>query len=216
VIDQFLFIAMNANVPKWDNFMGWDRVVEGLESDARVCIYNRQGVGGSDMVRTSTALRTTEDQVSDLVGLIEALELDTPVVLIGNSAAGFNLLLIADRHPQLVAGLVFAEASHPDQVTLLGGAPASAPEYLDVSRSAVMVGEVDDLGDLPVYVLTAESQTRGDEGAIWLTLQEDLSAMSSVSRHDIVAGGAHAFFGTSPDEIVAATLWVIEQADFDS
>ena len=44
-----------------------------------------------------------------------------------------------------------------------------------------------DLGDLPLYVLTAPVDTQTD----WLTPQMDLAALSDNSIHLVVAGASH-------------------------
>ena len=143
IIENGLAGGADGNQPMPFNFMSWERVVEGIQDQVRVCTYNRRGVGGSDNTREGVSLRTTQSQVDDLVVVIEELGLTTPLLIVGHSIAGLNIRLLVDQHPELVAGAVFVDASHPDQSLALGlSDPGGQPvEYLDIG--------------------TSESQTRG-------------------------------------------------------
>lgn len=207
LVDQWLY-GPSSNAAETATFMGWQPVVDGVKDRVRICVYNRRGVGGSDNTRTSAALRTTQDMVDDLSGIIEALDL-APVIIVGHSVAGLNMRLLADQQPDLIAGAVFVDASHPDQVVELGGAPpADAPEYLDIGKSYFEVVGKGDMGDKPVYVITGLADKPDHEKAIWLELQQDHAALSTTSQHVVLDDVGHRVPGSSPQSVVDGILWV--------
>jgi pimeloyl-ACP methyl ester carboxylesterase len=195
--------------------MGWETVVNGISEHVRVCIYNRRGVGGSDQLRERTTARTSQDQVDDLVGLIDALDLETPIILVGHSIAGFNIRLFSDQYPDLLAGAVFVDASHPDMLHLIGATAGSAGpvEYLDVGTSAGQVRGKGDMGDKPLVVLTAGRTFRGEKEnqAIWVDLHRDHATLSTNARHEVLGDSGHEIFAARPDAIIDAVLWIIDQ-----
>lgn len=88
-----------------------------IQSDARVCIYDRAGLGWSD---PAPSPRTHADMADDLHKLIRALKLKRPVILVGHSMGGLITRLYAQRHPRDVAAMILIEAS-PEQYLFAPG-----------------------------------------------------------------------------------------------
>jgi len=86
----------------------WSLVQPALAGDARVCTYDRAGLGYSD---PSPFPRTPVAIVEDMRTLIVAAKLPTPLVLVGHSLGGFNVKLYAALYPEDVAGLVLVGPS---------------------------------------------------------------------------------------------------------
>ncbi|HSV37534.1 MAG TPA: alpha/beta hydrolase, partial [Nocardioidaceae bacterium] len=80
-------------------------------ADHWACAYDRAGVGQSDAA--PEARRTTRDQVSDLVALLDAAELEEPVVLVAHSFGSLPAVGLVDRAPERVAGVVLVDPLHP-------------------------------------------------------------------------------------------------------
>ena len=74
--------------------------------------YDRAGLGGSDR---GPKPRTARLMVDELDRLLDAIDVPGPYVLVGHSFGGLLVRAFADRHPDLVAGIVLVDASHPDQ-----------------------------------------------------------------------------------------------------
>lgn len=74
-----------------------------------VVLFDLRGHGLSE--RTADGYRV-EDGVADLIGILDALGIDGPVHLVGNSYGGTIALAAALSHPRRVAGLVLIEG-HP-------------------------------------------------------------------------------------------------------
>ena len=87
----------------------WKETAAWLTASHRVVALDARGHGGSTR-RPADVSRAAH--VADVVHAIERLEL-APAVLIGHSVGGLTALLLAARHPALVARAVLAEAT-PD------------------------------------------------------------------------------------------------------
>ncbi len=204
----------------------WTNISPEFEDVTQVCTYDRAGVGLSGTLPSDT-LRTTQDMVDDLVHVLEVGQIEAPYILVGHSIAGFNVLLFADQYPDVVAGIVFVDASHPDQVTrsaeinpdatLTENTPISS-ERMDILVSSEQAQAVGDLGDIPLFVLTAGDNVDEDTAPepafaeMWRELQEDHATRSTNSQHIIVEGAPHFIMQTDPDIVIEAIDWVWEQA----
>ena len=90
----------------------WGRVQAELASFARVCAYDRAGLGWSE---PSPRPPTPTNVAEDLRRLLERAGLAGPYVLVGHSLGGLYAQAFAFRYPDLVAGLVLVDSPHPDQ-----------------------------------------------------------------------------------------------------
>ncbi len=75
---------------------------------ARVILYDLRGHGRSQRPEDGY---TADDNVADLCALLDALGIDAPVFLAGNSYGGLLAARMAAAAPERVAGLVLIEAS---------------------------------------------------------------------------------------------------------
>jgi pimeloyl-ACP methyl ester carboxylesterase len=166
---------------------GWWPVRDAWAKEAQVLFYDRAGLGGSDPVNLP---RTIADFTSDLHGLLQAMEIGLPYLLVGGSFGGLIVTHYAALHPQSVAGIVLEDSTHPEHdVRLLTLLPAETPgesqalmnfrdlalkkvyapletneeEGLDFPTSIQQIRSAWDLGDIPLIVLTA-GQDSWDEG----------------------------------------------------
>jgi pimeloyl-ACP methyl ester carboxylesterase len=148
-----------------------------LAGSARVCVYDRPGLGSSAALRDATP-RRVEDAVDDLHALLAKLSPGEKVVLAGHSLGGLIAFEYARAHPERVAGLVLVDATHPDEGRRLAWlmpqptpeqyarAVARHPEHLDTrpattrGADAVPAGV---LGDLPLVVLTRTQGLGADD-----------------------------------------------------
>lgn len=187
---------------------GFRATIDALSQLTEVCIFGRPGVGGSEP-RTETP-QTTQIQVEDLVGFAEAVGIDEPMIVIGYSWGGLIGQLLADQSPEFVAGLLLLDSSHPRADERIGVKPPPPfpPENVDIPASVAEVSVVDDLGSLPLYVLTAaetppEAPPEADQ-QVWIELQEELAELSTDSKHEIVADTHHQSIPSATAVIVAA------------
>lgn len=88
----------------------WADVPTRLGVAARTCTYDRLGTEHSD---PPPATQTFEDIATDLDGVISALRLPRPVVLVAHSLGGPIALTWAARHPADTQGLVLLDPTPP-------------------------------------------------------------------------------------------------------
>lgn len=91
----------------------WVGIQRRLATRTRVCVYDRAGLGWSDPAPWP---RTAGRMADELHGLLVAAAIPPPYLLVGHSLGGLVVRLYAARHPQGVAGVVLADASHEDQL----------------------------------------------------------------------------------------------------
>jgi pimeloyl-ACP methyl ester carboxylesterase len=88
------------------SLLGWSLVQPRIAEFARVCSYDRAGLGWSE---ESSAPRTVAQMVSELATLLERANVPPPFVLVGHSFGGLLIRAYAHLRPQEVAGLVFLD-----------------------------------------------------------------------------------------------------------
>jgi pimeloyl-ACP methyl ester carboxylesterase len=90
---------------------GWGFVQPDVARFTRVCSYDRAGMGYSD---PGPSPRTARRIGNELAELLSRSGIAGPVVLVGESIAGFSVRVFASDHPEHAAGLVLVDASHED------------------------------------------------------------------------------------------------------
>ncbi|MCC6628055.1 MAG: alpha/beta fold hydrolase [Chloroflexi bacterium] len=90
----------------------WHWVQTELAATTRVVAYDRAGLGWSDPSPRPRDVRTI---AAELHAALRAASVAPPYLLAGHSFGGLPARAFADRYPDEVAGLVLADASHPDQ-----------------------------------------------------------------------------------------------------
>lgn len=90
------------------DFRQWTPQIESLTNQYEVIVYDIRGHGRSGRARDSYSSRAV--LADDLVALVDALDLDQPVV-VGCSLGGRVAYVYAARYPDSLAGLVTLEAS---------------------------------------------------------------------------------------------------------
>ena len=84
-------------------------VAPAIAAKADTVLYDLRGHGRSERPLSGYSI---EDGVDDLFGILDALGIDEPVHLVGNSYGGTIALAAASLRPERVAGMVLVEA-HP-------------------------------------------------------------------------------------------------------
>ncbi|MBN9309944.1 alpha/beta hydrolase [Devosia sp.] len=96
--------------------LDWSLVQADVALTARVCSYDRAGMGWSD---ASPQPRTPGHIAEELHTLLRMAGVPGPYVLVGHSLAGKNIRMLASAHPDEVAGMVLVDArsEHVDALT---------------------------------------------------------------------------------------------------
>ncbi|HEY2795028.1 MAG TPA: alpha/beta hydrolase [Micromonosporaceae bacterium] len=94
----------------------WEPIATAVAATTSVLTYDRPPYGSTGAARD----RRTPDQIAaELAGLLDALDIKAPVVLVAHSAGGRYARRFAMRYPDRMAGLVLVDSSHEDQVKRL-------------------------------------------------------------------------------------------------
>jgi len=102
-------VVMDAGIGECS--LGWGLVQPEIARFARVCTYDRAGLGWSDSAPTP---RTSQQIVRDLHALLTNAGIGPPYVLVGHSFGGLNARLYASQFPEDVAGIVLVDSAHED------------------------------------------------------------------------------------------------------
>ena len=95
----------------------WVTVQPDISRFARVCSYDRAGIGWSDSAPSSDP-RDAEHIAADLDALLKAAKVPGPYILVGHSLAGYYVRVFASHHRDEVAGVVLVDSSYPNQFHL--------------------------------------------------------------------------------------------------
>lgn len=104
----------------WDARHVWNRIVPLLAGSLRVVAFDRRGHGESTC---PPGQGSVHDDVADLAGLIEALDL-APAWVVANSFGASIALRLAAERPGLLRGIA---AHEPPLFALMADDPAAAP-----------------------------------------------------------------------------------------
>lgn len=99
-----------------DTYISWRKVQPKIAQFARVCSYDRAGLGFSDYTRHPS---TSKYFAQELHTLLHNAGIPPPYVLVGHSMGGFTVRLYASLYRDEVAGMVLVDSSHPEQRTRL-------------------------------------------------------------------------------------------------
>jgi pimeloyl-ACP methyl ester carboxylesterase len=89
----------------------WALVQTEVSDFARVCTYDRAGLGWSE---PSPKARTASNIVEEFRALLTRAGVQPPYVLVGHSAGGLYMQLYAQAHPDDVAGMVLVDSAHAE------------------------------------------------------------------------------------------------------
>lgn len=204
----------------------WGRVPSDVSAFARVYIFDRAGLGGSDR---GPQPRTSRKLVEELHTLLKNGTIRPPYVLVGHSFGGLNVRLFASVYPDEVVGLVLVDSTHENQREryrpLLP--KERQEEYLkedkgncervDLIASAAEVRAAAPFRAMPLVVLSAAMPRPPDPRAAEMEkanreMQADLVRLAPRSKHIVLEDSGHFIQITRPDAVVNAIRDVVEAA----
>jgi pimeloyl-ACP methyl ester carboxylesterase len=92
--------------------LSWSAVQDQVAQTTRACSYDRAGIVWSDR---ATGARNGSAVAADLHAALQAAGERGPYVMVGHSLGGPYVMTFAKQFGDEVAGVVFVDASHPDQ-----------------------------------------------------------------------------------------------------
>lgn len=104
--------------------LSWTGVQNEVSKYATTISYDRAGILRSEV---SNNKRTCENMTEELHMLLENIEAKKPYTLVVHSMGGLIARCYSKKYPQTLSGIVFVDASHPDQIQ---GTPSSLKEKI--------------------------------------------------------------------------------------
>ncbi len=115
--------------------LAWTPVLDGAAKQSRACAYSRAGYLWSD---PDPAHFQPEDVARDLHAALEAAGEKPPYLLVGHSRGGLYNMIFAGLYRSEIAGLVFADSSHPDQEERLAEAGVPTGAYVSAAEELAL------------------------------------------------------------------------------
>lgn len=211
---------------------GWGLVLDEIARFARVCAWDRPGIGRSSARGLHDAAATIDDLRTALAAAGGA---PPPYVVVGHSLGGVYARVFAALHPTEVAGLVMVDAYYPDlavedrvdvdeayragaRATVVEtGGLVQAGEELDWAATMALLERADGLPQ-PTEILAVDQRLRYvdvDEPtrvALVAAWEEVLHERFLDARITIVRDSDHLIQLRRPDLVVEATRRVLEAA----
>ncbi|MCB1023621.1 MAG: alpha/beta hydrolase [Acidobacteria bacterium] len=114
-------------------------IQEGVSKTARICVYDRAGLGWSEesgLPRDSKTINTALHTLLDKAGV------KRPFVFAGHSIAGLYMRDYVERFPGEVAGIAFLDPSHPDQNEKFGFTGSQKAEQMSRINTIIFVAKL--------------------------------------------------------------------------
>ncbi|MDQ6654166.1 MAG: alpha/beta fold hydrolase [Acidobacteriota bacterium] len=209
----------------------WLGIQPKMAEFARVCIYDRAGLGNSD---PSTHTQTSRHIAEELHSLLAQAGVRGPLVLVGHSLGGINVRMYASMYPKEVVGMVLVDSTHEEQGAradavipeeikkqfLPSALVLTSAEKIDFKESFEQARKANWHADIPLVVLTAANSGPRGEGPlaslapkleqIRQELQQDLVHRSAMGKQIIATRSGHFIQRDEPDLVVNATREVID------
>lgn len=212
----------------------WSLVQSQVAQFARVCSYDRAGMGKSDR---EPKAHSSQDVVDDLHQLLANAGVNPPYVLVGHSLGGMNVRLYANYYPKEVVGMVLVDSTHEEENDrMLALLPPEilkkakpedmmirSTENIDFNRSVAQLRAANWRNDFPLVVLTRGSATLNPNDyavpalaskfeEIRLELQKELVRRSSRGKQIIAEKSGHNIHRDQPELVIGAISRVVEEA----
>jgi pimeloyl-ACP methyl ester carboxylesterase len=192
----------------------WDKVQPAVAAFARVCSYDRAGLGKSSPVRKA---QSADQIVDDLADLLANAHVPAPYVLAGHSIGGLYARRFDERYDSKVAGMVLVDSSHEEQIWRFAqDEPAALAEYPNWKDNAAMEEEgfwasherLEWHFAKPLIVL---EHGIPDE-PVWHAMQEDLASRSPKGKLIMAAKSSHYIQRLQPDLVIESIRTVLSQS----
>lgn len=103
-------VILTAGAGNWS--VVWNQVQPSVAKKTRACAWDRPGQGLSE---GSPSIQTVVNRTSDLEAALDRGHIEGPYIMVGHSLGAYESLLVADRRPNAVVGMVLVDPSFPGQ-----------------------------------------------------------------------------------------------------
>ena len=211
----------------------WSPLLKQLRALGRVVTFDRPGLGQSpnaDGPRTPTTIARELRQV------LSALDVPSPVLLIGHSMGGVHALRYADLFPEHVAGVVLLDTPPPsferDRLELLSAEDREdrrralaegrlrAPSVVGRERDGAAAERWEFHGfpvERPLFVVVADQQDFGDLGSpeaqrsLWMQRSSQWLDLSESADIVVASGSGHMIHHDRPEVVLEVVMRLIDR-----
>ena len=216
----------------------WNQITPSVAQFSTVVAYSRGGLGRSE---PGPSKHTVRDSVVELHALLGKLQLKPPFILAGASYGGIITRLYTSLYPNEVAGLVFVDASHEEQVKRYGQLDPNYPEQFrksfadkirgdkgaeaDEDRESLAVQEagavagMKPLPDVPIAVLTSMRVNPNPQFVnqtargydAWRAMHDEWFHRSTNGLHLVTTRSGHHIQDDEPQLVIEAIRFVLDR-----
>jgi pimeloyl-ACP methyl ester carboxylesterase len=192
----------------------WDKVQTPVSAFAKVCSYDRAGLGKSSAI---PEIQSADEIVDDLEALLRAAHVSPPYVLVGHSIGGLYIRKFDERYDSQVAGMVLVDSSHEEQIWRFAKSePEALKEYPDWKNVVTMSAQ----GFLPpgkrLQWRFAKPLIVIEHGIppepVWHRMQEDLASRSPEGKLITAKQSSHFIQKMMPDLVIEGIRTVLSQS----
>ena len=210
----------------------WQPVADQVAEKAQCVLFNRPGIGRSPKAEIHQTGEVVVDMAHELA---TDLTLKSPLVLVAHSVGGIFANLYARTFPDQVAGIVFVDATHPEEVMaqkqikppgLLHGInqwlkaiekmiyPLKYSEDECMGQTIEQIHGADDFPDIPITVISGTQKmpfVPQKNHDIHLDHQQKLRALSSQSHWIECSGSGHFPQITEPEKVAQGIVQTLDE-----
>lgn len=192
----------------------WAKVQPAVARFARVCSFDRAGLGRS---RAIDHPQSADEIVDDLAELLEVADVHPPYVLVGHSIGGIYARRFDERYDAQVAGMVLIDSSHEEQIWRFAqNEPGALREYPNWTDETAMSAA----GFLPAKQTLAWHFSRPliviEHGVprepVWHAMQKDLASRSPQGKLITATGSSHYIQLQQPQIVIRSIRTVLTEA----
>lgn len=222
-----------------DSRLSWSAIYLPLATDSAVFAYDRPGLhrgirngffDGTD----ADGVRTGEEAVHHLRGLLAAARLSPPYVLVGHSLGGQYILMYAKLFPNEIAGIVLVDGRPPnfaiacqevfpnpgnciptdEQLEQLS--PPIRAEVTGMLDTERRLPRAEELPDVPITIITStEPASPPDDPElqrVWMREQQAYAESGRNIRYVEASGAGHYVHSEQPELVIDEVRAVLDAA----
>jgi pimeloyl-ACP methyl ester carboxylesterase len=187
--------------------LGWQPVMEKVSTKSRACAYSRAGILWSDPARSAFS---PEEVAHDLHAALKAAGESGPYLLVSHSRGGLYSMIFAGLYKDEIAGMVFADSSHPDQEAKFREAGLNVGEYVSPAQELALAFRWTGLMRLETY--PAAPSIADKVGAFYPKSAEANAREARQRRATMAEAGKHRDLQNWPVVVLARELPAQTQA----
>jgi pimeloyl-ACP methyl ester carboxylesterase len=186
----------------------WMTIQSRLAQLTQTCRYDRAGTGKSGGAELQMPVIPPRTQ--DLEKLLQAVAIEPPYIMVGYSLGGAIVLRYARQHLDRIAGLVLIESAVEQFLPRIP------------SDTAIDINELPSLADIPLVVVTIDTQeyvlppipnVSSEEALkIWLAAQSELATLSARGKQIFVKNANHySILDSHREDVISAITMVLDE-----